>query len=141
MNKMEPRHTPTPGNVRLFVAEASGMRKSRRDIGERNPDMRGVASSSTSCKQPSASCVEARALSASCRRRWGCQVPLHIRQNPSVGLGSRLLALHLLGFFFFPCEDLLQAKTIKANGLRTFEGTDNKGLRYSHIHRMFNGQP
>lgn len=27
--------------------------------------------------------------------------------------------------FFFPCEDLLQAKTIKANGLRTFEGTAN----------------
>lgn len=34
--------------------------------------------------------------------------------TPSVGV-----------FFFCPCEDLLQAKTIKANGLRTFEGTAN----------------
>lgn len=54
-------------------------------------------------------------------------VVVHVRlpgpapKNPSDGLGSHPRILHLLGFFF-SCEDLLQAKTIKANGLRTFEG-------------------
>lgn len=39
-----------------------------------------------------------------------------------------------VGFFFFQSEDLLQAKTIKANGLRTFEGTANfKRVSGTHI--------
>lgn len=123
MNKTEPRcprHTLTPGNVSLFVVEASGMRRSRHDISERNPDPCDVSSSSTSCKHPSVSCAEARAPSASCRSCRVARSCSHICQNPSDGLGSHPLTLHLLGFFLHVriCFKLRQLKLMACEHVR-----------------------